>query len=42
LDGKMTEATDADYANAISWFGGADESTVHSASGTLEWGSVLG
>jgi hypothetical protein len=38
----MTEPTNTNYADAISWLGGADDSLVDSAAGALKWGSMLG
>jgi hypothetical protein len=38
----MTEPTNTNYADAISWLGGADNSLVDSAAGALKWGSILG
>jgi hypothetical protein len=41
LDSEMTESADTNYADAISWFGGADEGTIDGATGTLERSCVL-
>lgn len=38
----MAETTDSNDTDAISGFGGADDSTVDGASGTLQGRSVLG
>jgi len=38
----MTEPTNTNYADAISWLGGADDSLVDSAAGALKWGGMLG
>lgn len=37
----MTESTNTDYANAISWLCGANESTVDGASCALKRSGVL-
>jgi hypothetical protein len=37
----MTESTDTNYADAVSWFGGADEGIIDGAAGTLERSCVL-
>jgi len=37
----MTEPTDTNYADTISWFGGANEGTIDGATGTLERSCVL-
>jgi hypothetical protein len=38
----MTETTDTNDTDAISWLRGADESAIDGASCTLKGGSVLG